>query len=1671
MRKETEHLQYWRARLPATLPYLNLPKNDVDEQNSEKQLCTYEISSVLSKSVESFLEQYRIEANIFFLSLFKLVLHRYAEQQDLLVGMPVTNSSLESGNLTEGYFTNVILFSSRKINSQTFSQYVADLQTIIYEDLLHAGIPYPDLIKDLEIEGDLPYSGGCQVMFEYKSFIQSCGLDNFQQHYGSVGFEMEDGKFHAVEHDLALNVVESLDNFSLNLACKQGLCNEEQMEEILERYVSLVEKVLNDPDIQLTNRMLDDEKETVLSLIHAKEIPYETSKCIHEIFERQVRNRPDAIAVIYGGVQLSYRELDDKSRLLACYLQAKGVLPDSLVAICLERSIELIITILGILRAGGAYVPLDPRHPTTRLQYILEDCKADFLIGQSSLWDKFDVLSTATKNKLVIDKDWSLIETHSKKRKKIRRKVNPSNLAYVIYTSGSTGEPKGVMLEHRSVLNTLYSMQDRYPVNKNSRWLLKTNYTFDVSVTELFSWFIGGGQLVIMQPDEEKDPEAISSMILKQGITHVNFVPSMLELFLSSASQDFKNKKRKLEYVMVAGEAFSKKLLTKCADFFHKDVHIENIYGPTEASIYSTWFSIDRNRSYAEQVPIGKPLHNMTAYIVDSNLALQPSGIAGELCISGAGVARGYLNKDELTASRFIRDPYKPDFRLYRTGDLAKYTEDGNIEYLGRIDQQVKLRGYRIELGEIEHQLHSHPKVKNNVVVVRESATGKQLVAYITAEKESDSGDIPAIEELKEYLYQRLPDYMVPAFFIYLDKMPINSSGKLDRKDLAERAIKEQAGQSSDFITSMKSGDIEVKMKAIWEEILDVENIGLDTGLFDLGGDSISANWLIKKINTTFNCDLSIATLFKYSSIRSISSYITVSTKENTQPRTKTSKEPRIEGVKTTRSESDSEMGLPQYYENSLAVIGVSCHVPGAENASEFWDNLCKKKESIEQLSEQELHHVSVEKRNLAQRTNHVPVKATITGKDCFDPEFFNISPRDAEVMHPQFRHLLMHAWKAVEDAGYITKQIPNTGVFMSTSNTSNHTASPSNFNITESTESYSAWILSQEGTIPTFISHRLGFTGPSMFIQTNCSSSLAGLYAAYRSVMAGDSEYGLVGAASITSMDNSGYLYLDGLNFSSDGHLRSFDAAANGMVRGDGVAVVLVKKAVQAIKDGDHIYGLIRGIAINNDGAGKVGFYAPSTQGQTEVVRKLIDTTGIDPESIRYLEASASGTPLGDVVEFNALCDAYKPYTDKKQYCGLGSVKSNIGHLDTAAGLVGSIKVLLSLSHRQILPSINYSEPNSEIDLAHSPFYVVDKAESWEEGETPRRAALSSFGIGGTNVHAIFEEYDKSLYATDVHNKQVSNYLIPLSAKNEERLMVYAHSILVFINNNEVDISKLAYTLQMGRQAMETRVGFLVADLKQLKTKLIDYVAGNEVEDFFKGDTNQVSDVNLLLGEDEDLEGVLKQWAVKNKLAKLMSSWVSGVYDSWGFLYAKTGETYLNRPTRVSLPTYPFVQESYCFPPVNEEVSDLKRTVKNRMENTPHRVTRSLAESEQENLQEYISQSLIQILKLRKDSISENRCFWDYGVDSIVLIGLARDLEQDFNIKVTCREMLAHSSIEKLSSYLIEKCHGSKDTGTPRPKLSDYQDEQVLQRIQQYEEGKLSLLEVKSFLNENSGL
>lgn len=573
---------------------------------------------------------------------------------------------------------------------------------------------------------------------------------------------------------------------------------------------------------------------------------HSNSVCIHQLFEYQVNETPDCVAVSFEDNSLTYCQLNQKANKLANWLIRLGLGPGDNIGVCIDRSIEMVIGIVAVLKAGCAYVPIDPSYPATRINHILSDAELSIVLTDFICQEKIDnkyqmILLDKIFNELELlnigEKDPEVVD------------LNPSDLAYIIYTSGSTGRPKGVMIEHNALVNRIEWMRDQYGCDQSDAVLQKTSFSFDVSVWEFFLPLISGARIVLAKPDGHKDPVYLVNVIKKNRVTKVHFVPSMLNAMLTAVNL---SECSSLKQIFCSGEALKPSFVDK---FFTQGnlAELHNLYGPTEATIDVSYWKCSVADAAKNSVPIGHAIHNTQLYILDEHLNLAPLMQPGELYIGGAGLARGYINLPELTSEKFIDNPISPAMskKLYKTGDLCQYLIDGGIEFIGRIDEQVKIKGYRIELGEVEAALSSHPNVDDAAVVVKELRLDHSvLIAYVICK------EIMKQSELNDYLKSILPSYMLPVEINFLTSFPVTASGKLDKNSLKKISYSGQDGAMSD-ISFLQQNVLE-----IWKTILEFDGIGIDDDLFSVGGDSISAIQIISAVNKEFGCDIYLEQIF-----------------------------------------------------------------------------------------------------------------------------------------------------------------------------------------------------------------------------------------------------------------------------------------------------------------------------------------------------------------------------------------------------------------------------------------------------------------------------------------------------------------------------------------------------------------------------------------------------------------------------------------------------------------------------------------------------------------------------------------------------------------------------------------------------------------------------------------
>jgi amino acid adenylation domain-containing protein len=763
------------------------------------------------------------------LAAFQVLLSRYSGQDDIIVGSPVANRAHHDLEGVIGLFVNTLLFRTDLSQAGSFRRLLAIVRDTCLGAYAHQELPFEKLVQELRPVRDASRNPLFQVML----VLENTAFSPPKLNGLSVSpIEIEST---TSQVDLALYVRETPDGLRGTFAYSTDLFDATTIARLAGHFSRLLQAVVEAPEGPLWKLCVLSEAERVGMLEGFNETGrgYEVGVCLHELIERRVDGSREEVAVVYEGEELSYGELDARANRLARYLRERGVGRDVLVGVCAERSLELVIALLGVLKAGGAYVPLDPEYPQERLSFMLRDSEAKVLLTQARLLER---LPGGEAQVLCLDRDWGEVERYSAQR--LERVGGVEDLAYVIYTSGSTGQPKGAMNEHRGIVNRLQWMQEEYELRSGDVVLQKTPSSFDVSVWEFFWPLLAGARLVMAKPGGHQDPKYLVEVIERAGITVLHFVPSMLQAFLKEPG--LRERCGGLRLVMSSGEALSHELEQR---FFEAlDAQLHNLYGPTEAAVDVTHWACERGGG-ERVVPIGRPIGNTRIYVLDEHMQPVPLGVGGELHIGGVQVGRGYWRRAQLTAERFVADPFDAHAggRLYKTGDLARYRADGTLEYLGRLDDQVKVRGFRIELGEIEAALESHRSVRQAAAkVVQFGAADQRLVAYVVPRDEGCSA-----ADLRKHLRGSLPDYMIPQHFVVLEELPLTPSGKLDRQGLP--SAPQDAAVSPEELRPPSTAT-ERLIADIWKEVIGGVEVSRTDNFFDLGGHSLLAIRAIVRI-------------------------------------------------------------------------------------------------------------------------------------------------------------------------------------------------------------------------------------------------------------------------------------------------------------------------------------------------------------------------------------------------------------------------------------------------------------------------------------------------------------------------------------------------------------------------------------------------------------------------------------------------------------------------------------------------------------------------------------------------------------------------------------------------------------------------------------------------------
>lgn len=1345
---------------------------------------------------------------------------------------------------------------------------------------------------------------------------------------------------------------------------------------------------------------------------------------LHELFNQQVERTPDATAVVFEDEKLSYLELNKRANRLAHRLQELGIGPEMPVGVYTVRSPNTMIALLAIFKAGGAYVPLDLSYPAEHIAYILKETRVPVIITEQKLAER---LPAYEANLLYLDSEF--LRPLSENVSSPVNKAEPDNLALIMYTSGSTGQPKGVEIEYRQLLNRFNWLWENYPFDVREVTCQRTTVNFLPSVWELLGGLLKGVLTIIISDRIVKDPPMLIKTLSKHKVTRIAVVPSLLKMILDT-DLDLQQELPELRLWFTAGEPLSLELYQRFRQLMPQAI-LHNDYGATEVNgvIYydSRWQTKD-----ILSVPIGRPIANTHVYILDSYLQPVPVGVPGELYVGGVPVSRGYLNRPDLTDERFIPHPFKaePGARLYDMGDIALYRSDGLIEVVGRRDRQVKILGKRVELDGIEKIILQYPGVQSSAVIAQEqSSGGNRLIAYVVIEQDEKR----IKDNLRSFLKEKIPDFMVPSDFIVLERMPLTPNGKVDRKHLSElsRYDHELEATQSNHGTAFERivnrglreddeeflGEIKASLALQFGKILNksVFEIDENVSFTDQGLNSIDALAWIRTINREFNLHLSVTILFDHFSIHKLSEYLVSRLAQENPKLFRPIKPSSIPDIVKKKSIKGQRSGCEAL---DIAVIGISGRFPGANNISQLWKNI---KTGIDSITEVPGNRWSIEKYYDPdpEKPNKTVSKwaGCLNDVDRFEPLFFNISPDEAELMDPQQRICLEECWKALEDAGYSvnTLDAKPIGVFMGVR------SSDYLEKLRESKIELDERVLT--GNDPSIlagrISHYLNLRGPSLSIDTACSSSLVATHLACKSIQSGECELALAGGVCVLASESIFIMSSKAGMLSPLGKCRVFDDQADGFVLAEGAGIVVLKSLEKALEDKDNIYGVIKGSGINHTGRSNA-ITVPSKDSQEALELDIYRNFGLNPDSISYVEAHGTGTKLGDLIEIEALTDAFRKFTHKKQYCAIGSIKSNIGHANAAAGIMGLIKTLLCLKYKLIVPSLNYTKENEYINFKNSPFYVNTKLQDWKpQQHYPRRGAISSFGYNGTNTHLVIQEARVRMSKSFCDLSYC--YFIPFSAKTKAALTRRIKDFAYWLQEEgeKHSLGDIAYTLHMRRTHFEVRAAFVVKNIQELIERIKafpenKYAAIEASHNFDEGSLKADSllkEINKWLISPSLKNNYLKDAEYEEKLRALAELYARNYDLDCESLYHEQGLQC------ISMPTYPFAGERFWIPGTDK---------KNQLHDSGHDRIKRLHTyvAPHSETEEKIAKIWQDVLKVEK--VGAHDSFMDLGGNSVLMLQAHKRFQAVFDRDISIVDMFfKYPTISALAKHFTMQFSG----------------------------------------------
>ncbi|MFF7184363.1 amino acid adenylation domain-containing protein [Streptomyces sp. NPDC008222] len=1376
------HRAYWREHLSGVPGLLNLPTDRPRPpvQSHRGGRVASEVPAALMPGLDALCRGHGVSNFMVLYACFVGMLHRYSGDTDLCVGSPLANRQTGEEEQLVGLVMNTAALRTTLSADTTFEELLRQARDTVLDAAAHQACPLPLVIDDLGISRTAAHTPLFQSMITVHD-------DSSQgPRFGDADSVIAEPFNGTTKSDLGLIVAPrtkgrgdggSADGIGLIWEYNADLFDAATVDAMASAFLRMLSHAVAEPGAPVGRlRLADDERvERILREWSVRaaagtrtgETPEEAFVPVHRRVELRARQEPGKVALVQAGRSVTYGEMERDAARLARRLHASGASAGTVVAVCLPPGPELVISELAVLKTGAAFLPIDPGHPQARVEAMAEDADVLAVVTDDEGRTRFPgrtclAVHPAEDDDTAVDTALDAVD------------VSADDIAYIMFTSGSTGRPKGVEVPHRGLGNLVSWYVREYGLTADDNATCVFSPGFDATQLEIWPSLAVGATLHFPERAVLLVADDYRGWIRENSVT-VTCLPVTLATPLLGQDWD---PDTPLRLMVTGGERLTARPRPGTP------FRLINVYGPTETTVLTTVGSVTAEGEAHGAPTIGRPVDGVAAYVLDAGLRPVPAGVVGEVYIGGAGVAKGYLGRPELTRERFVPDPFSavPGARMYRTGDLARFRRDGEIEFIGRADEQVKVRGYRIELGEIASVLRAHDRVRDAHVVVRtpaqspSSAPGSahdRLVAYVVPRDPSAALDH---DSLRRHAARSLPAYMVPTSFVLLPELPLTLNGKVDAARLPEPG--EQPGSPA-AAAGVPADALARRIAAIWSDVLQLSRVGADQSFFDLGGHSLLLAQVHQRLDSELGISVPLMTLFEFPTVSSLVAHL------SGVP----SAAPRVE----VRGPSGGGTAGPE----PIAVVGMAGRFPGAANVSEFWENLRAGVESITPLGP------------VGQDGEGLTAFGLLESAAEFDAEFFGYSPREALLIDPQQRVFLEVVHTALEDAGLVPRPDgPSVGIFAGGSMTTYYSVLRSQRARLPFADDWEFRLAAGPDHLTTRPAHRLGLRGPAVTVATACSTSLTAIHMASGALRSGDCDVALAGGAGIR-LPLLPVRYSEGGPFAVEGHVRAFDADASGIVGGSAAAVVVLKRLSDAVAAGDHIHAVLRGSAINNDAGAKIGFTAPSIEGQAAVVRAAHLAAGIEPDSVGYVETHGTGTPLGDPIEVAGLTRAFRAGTDRRGFCYLGSVKTNVGHTDSAAGVVGFIKAVLAVEKGEIPPSLNFEKPNPQIDFDDSPFMVNTELREWKEPGGARRAGVTALGIGGTNVHVVVEE--PPAVAPPASAPSLPEVL-PLSARSEAALDDLTTATAERLGHaSGLQLADVAFTLQQGRREGPYR-RFLVA-------------------------------------------------------------------------------------------------------------------------------------------------------------------------------------------------------------------------------------------------------------------